>query len=85
MDSRQAKAPHREHQRADGGEREPVDRPPPFADGRALRAREHPIPRRSKLPRRGLGSINGRSHTGKRLYDVGEGFAAHLEIRVLVE
>ncbi len=30
-----------QHQRADRGQREPVDRPPPFAEGRALRARDH--------------------------------------------
>ena len=35
----------RQHQRADGGERQPVDRPPPFGERRALRARNHvPFP-----------------------------------------
>ena len=33
-----------QHQRAEGGERELVDRPPPLGKGRALRARDHEFP-----------------------------------------
>jgi len=51
-----------QHQRAGGGERELVDGPPPFAEGRALRARDHAVPRpQSKLTRHGLRSINSGS------------------------
>ena len=55
-----------QHQRADGGKREPVDRPPPFAEGRALRARNHvPFPS-AKLTRDGLRSINSARHCPRK-------------------
>ena len=34
-----------EHQRAERSQRQPIDRPPPFAQGRGLRARRHDIPK----------------------------------------
>src|SRR6478752_710312 len=43
------------------------------------------IPVALKLTRRGLGRINGRGYTRDSLYNVGEGFAAHFEIRILIE
>jgi hypothetical protein len=47
-----------QHQRADRGQGQPVDRPPPFAERRALCARNHVPTFGLKLTRHGLRTIN---------------------------